>query len=818
MSPATVLRCGLLVVVLVTCGGAASVEDEVVPVAGQPLAANVERVLRTLDLLGAPLSADGPIRESVDARDAAEIQRRLDPHVLLHVHINPEHRVKVRRGDGPAVLQQWGAVPVLVKVANEGAVARSLRISSPQAGPIYAGESEFILGRQAQTELRGGAPDQNLADRFLDVSIHTAPPMTERLSGLEVEYVIAMLSSSESGAREATIAFDVGQGTQDLEFRAEAPVLFQIEPARAVRIHVRDEQGRPTMARLSIRDGQGRVFPSQSKRLAPDFFFQPHIYRFDGETILLPDGEYFVEAGRGPEYRVLRSTRHARDGEREWTFALERWLDPAEWGWYSGDHHIHGAGCSHYASPTEGVAPGDMFRQVQGEALNVGCVLTWGPCFDFQRRYFSATADELSEPFTVLKYDLEISGFGSQALGHVCLLNLKDQVYPGTDGTSLRWPTWTVPVLKWARDQGGVTGYPHSSLRTEPGPAGKRLFESLDANRDGIVSRDESAGRLLPEPWERIDRDQDGVATLEELTAACDRQLDQLPNLVVPDMGGGGALEICVATAAGVCDFISAMDTPRIGEWNTWYHLLNCGYPLKVAGETDFPCMSSRNVGQGRSYVRLGNIERIDFTDWCNGLAKGNSYCSDGYAHALEFSVNGEAPGGAAVQLAAPETVRIEALVAFAPEIPKAVAHGALPPQVQRRQSGDTVVLHGPRSEEWLVGGERIVELVVNGHVLQSKNVPADGRPHAVRFDVPISRSSWVAVRQFPQLHTNPVDVLVAGRPIRASRDSARWCVETVRALWDVRHTMISEAERPAARAAYDDAIRQFEQIAAEAE
>jgi hypothetical protein len=86
-----------------------------------------------------------------------------------------------------------------------------------------------------------------------------------------------------------------------------------------------------------------------------------------------------------------------------------------------------------------------MFLQVKGEGLNVGCVLTWGPCYDFQRQYFSPAADVVSEPLTVLKYDLEISGFGSAALGHVCLLNLTEQTYPGSEGTSTKgWPTWTV--------------------------------------------------------------------------------------------------------------------------------------------------------------------------------------------------------------------------------------------------------------------------------------------------------------------------------------------------------------------------------------
>ena len=76
-----------------------------------------------------------------------------------------------------------------------------------------------------------------------------------------------------------------------------------------------------------------------------------------------------------------------------------------------------------------------------------------------------------------------------------------------------------------------------------------------------------------------------------------------------------------------------------------WYHLLNCGFPLKVSGETDFPCMSGTRVGQGRVYVRLGEVRPVDFDAWCAGLAAGRSYVSDGYAHALEFTVDGKAPG-----------------------------------------------------------------------------------------------------------------------------------------------------------------------------
>ena len=117
------------------------------------------------------------------------------------------------------------------------------------------------------------------------------------------------------------------------------------------------------------------------------------------------------------------------------------------------------------------------------------------------------------------------------------------------------------------------------------------------------------------------DADRDGVLTRAELEAAHERAAATLPNLAIPEINGVGAMEVVVSVPHGVCDFISAMDTPRIAEWNMWYHLLDCGFPVKLSGETDFPCMSGTRVGQGRVYVRLGDVDRVDFDAWCAGLA-----------------------------------------------------------------------------------------------------------------------------------------------------------------------------------------------------
>ncbi len=801
---------------------------EIVAVDGQPLGANVERVMAAYDLLGAPLpeALQASLRNAARARDARAMQELLDPLVLLTVQLNPEARVKVGRGPAKAELQQAGYTPVLVKIRNESHGTQQLRISSPQAGPPYAGVAKLSMERQGQTRLRENENTAGRTDRFLELEMFAGSPMTPQLSGFDLEYAIALLYSSEAGKREATLAFDAGQGPQDPGFRPEVPVLFDVRPAVPVKLSVRDHDGSPTTGRFLFLDQQGRVFPPQPRRLAPDLFFQKHIYRADGETVLLPPGRFTMYYGRGPEYRWLqRNVSVTPQPETMLAVKLERWIKPADFGFYSGDHHIHASGCAHYASPTVGVAPAEMFRQVKGEGLNVGCVLTWGPGFDHQQQFFAPVVDKISEPFTVLKYDIEVSGFGSQALGHVCLLNLSEQVYPGANG-SANWPTWTMPVLRWAKEQGGFTGYAHSGsgLQVEPEAAARRLMQKLDANEDGRLDADEAARGLLPEPFASIDTKRDGnkvgrgdgFLSAAELAASHDRVADQLPNLAIPELNSVGAQEIFVTTAHGACDFISAMDTERLREWNCWYHLMNCGFPIKVSGETDFPCMSSTRVGQGRVYVQLGKVDRIDYAKWCEGLARGRSYVSDGYAHALEFSVNGRAPGDE-VRLAGPGEVRVTGAVAFSPETPLEPPYGGVIPVGGRRFSGDTRVLHETLAPEALFGrGRRLVELVVNGRPVASREVPADGQPHRVEFTVPIDRSSWVALRQFPQLHTNPVNVLVGELPIRASRQSALWAIGCIEHLWTVRGDKIARAEQSEAERAYQAAIATYRRIADE--
>ncbi|QDU28590.1 hypothetical protein ETAA8_36930 [Anatilimnocola aggregata] len=748
----------------------------------QPVKSQAKRLVDALKFLGEPLTKDELAKldaalETTDAADALEaIQKVFDARALAGVNINPESRVSVTRGAAKADLNEQGWRVYLIKVHNEAGVTAALRMTSPNAAPML--KTSTASPKPAPTIKLTDVPD-----RWMDLVAYDSQPLTKELTGLELEYRIVQVYSRDKGKREAKLLFDIGQGTQDLGFRNELAIVFNCEPAVRVRLDVIDDDGQPTTGQFVFRDPEGRIYPARARRLAPDFYFHDQVYRHHGEEVLLPAGTYEALYTRGPEYRILKRTIQVPvAAEHRESFRLKRWIKVADLGWISGDHHVHAAGCKHYEAPIEGVTPADMMRHILGEDLNVGCVLSWGPCWYYQKQYFEGTINKLSTKDYLMRYDVEVSGFPSSHAGHLCLLRLKEDDYPGTK-TIDEWPSWDLPVLKWGKEQGGVVGFSHSGW-----------------------------GLMVPG--------------------------DQLPNYNLPPYDSIGANEYVVDVVHDVCDFISAVDTPIVWELNVWYHTLNCGYTCRISGETDFPCIYGDRVGLGRIYVKmdqqppvkeaLGKIAaavakpdgenvaaiqgQIDFDRWVDGLRDGRSYCCDGLSHLLDFKINklgvGE-PGdkGRKSFLAAAKGEKLKVTCR---------ASGLL----EETPREDIRRLPLVQKPYWHIERARIgssnkvpVELIVNGHVVETKEMVADGNVTDIQFDYVPERSSWIALRIFPSCHTNPIFVEVDKQPIRASQRSAQWCIDSVAQCWKQKAPKIRASELPAAEAAYQTATQAYEKI-----
>jgi hypothetical protein len=399
-----------------------------------------------------------------------------------------------------------------------------------------------------------------------------------------------------------------------------------------------------------------------------------------------------------------------------------------------------------------------MIRHILGEGLNIGAILTWGPAYYYQKQFFEGRDHKLSDRDHLMHYDVEVSGFPSSHAGHLVLLRLKDQDYPNTKVLE-DWPTWNLPVLQWAKSQGAVVGYAHTGWGLE-----------LSSN-----------------------------------------SLEDLPTKEVPKFDGIGANEYIVDVTHDAVDFLSTVDTPSTWELNIWYHTLNAGFRTRISGETDFPCIYGDRVGLGRSYVQLG--ETLSYEKWAEGIRDGRAYSTDGKSHLIDFTVNNVKMGvnGSELRLDKASTVKVTARAA-------ARLDGATAPaSFQGLKIGNKPYWDLERAR---VGNTRDVpvEVVVNGRPVARRVISADGTVRDLSFDVPIERSSWVAMRILPSSHTNPVFVVVGGKPIRASRASVEWCLTGVDRCWENKAPKISEKERAAAERAYEHARQVYRQRLAESD
>ena len=153
-----------------------------------------------------PKVADDGLTAAIKAKDHAALHRALATEVFVVVQINPEGRVKIVRG--PAAVELVAGRPklFLVKIENASGGQQFLK---PLSNYVGAPKNPFTL------------------------TIPTFGKLTPELVGHAVEYRLMEVTCKVAGKHEITVVVEAGQGSQDLGFRAEVPVLFTVtEPPR----------------------------------------------------------------------------------------------------------------------------------------------------------------------------------------------------------------------------------------------------------------------------------------------------------------------------------------------------------------------------------------------------------------------------------------------------------------------------------------------------------------------------------------------------------------------------------------------------------
>jgi hypothetical protein len=193
-------------------------------------------------------------------------------------------------------------------------------------------------------------------------------------------------------------------------------------------------------------------------------------------------------------------------------------------------------------------------------------------------------------------------------------------------------------------------------------------------------------------------------------------------------------------------------------------------------------------------------------------MINGDSYFGDGRSHIFDFKVEGASSGTSGnhfqfgehsdLHLSAQVCALLEEISDTSLRIRNASPYEKPYWHLERSRIGET--------------NKVSVDLVVNGKAVQSVEIVADGKTRPVSFNLHLDQSSWVALRIYPSCHTNPIYVHVAGKPVRASHESAEWCRKAVDACWQQKSLRIRPSEMNAAQQAYDHARSTYDRIVSE--
>ncbi len=268
---------------------------------------------------------------------------------------------------------------------------------------------------------------------------------------------------SEADAHQRFQLFSVGRvGGEPREIRVGAWEWG--EETGTLRIRSGREGGTGTApARLGVRDHRGHpVLPDRGQarfdgESGEVFFYSPGLIE-----LRVPAGETRVQATRGFSSPMADTAITVEAGAvTELALTFQELWNPAEDGWYSGDHHFH----LNYGGPYL-LEPEDLVLQMEGEDLDVATPLVANLHNRMVDRRWAGW--ERADP-PLIHFGLEVrSGF----LGHVGLAGVRELFWPWVWGPGnevyghLDLPN--AEALRHARRHGGVAAYVHPVFARDP--------------------------------------------------------------------------------------------------------------------------------------------------------------------------------------------------------------------------------------------------------------------------------------------------------------------------------------------------------------
>ncbi len=247
-----------------------------------------------------------------------------------------------------------------------------------------------------------------------------------------------------------------------------------------------------------------------------------------------------------------------------------------------------------------------------------------------------------------------------------------------------------------------------------------------------------------------------------------------------------GAKESPVTAALGAVDSIDILPFPEAAT-QLWYRLLNCGFKIAPGAGTDVFTNwrgINRVPGGAREYVEVGPV--MNWDRWLARYREGRNFVTNGPL--LTFEVNGQ-PMGSEIRVPEGQTYRARLAAEVTARVPL-----------------------------------RLVELIQNGRVIESREVDSQAGPVRLEKELVVDGSSWFAVRVtgrpargvpdggIPRAHSGPIHIQVGGRPTLIKEDvelMIRW-VDRLWAYLEERNNFGPGANREQARKMFDQAREHY--------